>query len=108
MSPMAGPKAGLSGDPIDDSLEQAQVMYRNGYPYVVHPLTDGVPRCPPELLKAFIEWAKAQPEVESAPLLMAPEAMGLPLVAPLSMATGLPYTILRKRKYDLRGEEVAY
>jgi adenine phosphoribosyltransferase len=45
---------------------------------------------------------------DKATLLLAPEAMGLPLAAPLSMALGKPYVVARKRKYDLPGEEVAY
>jgi adenine phosphoribosyltransferase len=95
-------------DPIDKSLADAQIMDRKGYPYLVHPLTDGVPRCDPALLAAFVAWAKRQPELASATLLMAPEAMGLPLVAGLALETGLPYVVVRKRKYDLPGEEVAY
>ncbi|HEX9710498.1 MAG TPA: adenine phosphoribosyltransferase, partial [Candidatus Thermoplasmatota archaeon] len=66
---------------MDESLAKATVMDRNGYPYLVHPLTDGVPRCPPELLAAWVEWAAAQAEAQDATLLLAPEAMGLPLVA---------------------------
>jgi adenine phosphoribosyltransferase len=105
MSPVQKAKA---VDVIDHSLETAQIMDRKGYPYVIHPLTDGVPRCDPRLLQAWVAWASAQPEVKSATLLVAPEAMGLPLVAPLAIATGLPYVVIRKRKYDMPGEEVAY
>ncbi|MCA1811206.1 MAG: adenine phosphoribosyltransferase [Halobacteriales archaeon] len=93
---------------LDASLEQALVLDRNGYPYLVHPLLDGVPRCPPELVQAWVGWARRQPMCREATLLLAPEAMGLPLVAPLALALGLPYTIVRKRRYGLPGEQVAY
>ena len=93
---------------VDRSLEEAQVMDRKGYPYLVHPLIDGLPRVAPELLQAWVDWAAAQDLVRKANLLVAPEAMGLPLAAPLSLATGLPYVVVRKRKYDLPGEQVAY
>ena len=95
-------------DIVDASLEDALVMERNGYPYLVHPLMDGIPRVDPKLLQAWLDWARRQDLVTKATLLAAPEAMGLPLVAPLSLATGLPYVVIRKRKYDLPGEEVAY
>jgi adenine phosphoribosyltransferase len=96
-------------DLVDRSLETAQVMDRKGYPYLVHPLIDGVPRVDPALLKAWVDWAMAQKDlVGKATVLLAPEAMGLPLAAPLSLATGLPYLVVRKRKYGLPGEEVAY
>jgi len=94
---------------VDASLSEAEVMDRDGYAYVIHPLLDGVPRCDPALLRAFTRWARRQSDVlRGATLLAAPEAMGLPLVAALSAATGIPYVVIRKRRYDLPGEEVAY
>ncbi len=105
----AAPTLRSKGDAlIDASLESAQVMDRNGYAYLIHPLTDGVPRTDTPLLAAWVDWAKRQPELEGATVLLAPEAMGLPLVAGLSLATGIPYGIIRKRKYGLPGEEVAF
>jgi adenine phosphoribosyltransferase len=93
---------------LDATLAEAEVMERAGYEYIIHPLMDGVPRCDPALLRAFVDWAKRQECMRGATLLAAPEAMGLPLVAALSLATGLPYVLIRKRRYDLPGEEVAY
>lgn len=96
-------------DVIDRSLESAQVMDRKGYPYLIHPLIDGVPRVQPALLAAWMDWATSHKDLLSkATLLLAPEAMGLPLVAPLSLATGIPYAVIRKRQYDLPGELVAF
>jgi adenine phosphoribosyltransferase len=96
-------------DAIDRSLAEALVLDRKGYSYVVHPLMDGVPRCDPKLLKGWTGWAAKQGDIlENADLLLAPEAMGLPLVAALSLRTGIPYAVIRKRQYGLPGEEVAY
>jgi adenine phosphoribosyltransferase len=104
----AKPKADAGLAALDASLEQALVLDRNGYPYLVHPLLDGVPRCPPELVQAWVAWARKQPAAKRATLLLAPEAMGLPLVAPLAVALGLPFVVVRKRKYGLPGEQIAY
>jgi adenine phosphoribosyltransferase len=101
--------AATAVDIVDHSLESAQVMDRKGYPYLIHPLIDGVPRVEPALLQAWLDWATLQQDlISQATVLLAPEAMGLPLAAPLSLATGLPYVVVRKRKYDLPGEHVAY
>lgn len=89
----------------DPLLAAAEVTDRHGYPYIVHPLMDGVPRVPPALLQAWVDWAKGQPAIQQANVLLAPEAMALPLVAPLSLATGIPYVIARKRVYNRPGEK---
>lgn len=88
----------------DDILAAAEVTDRNGYPYIVHPLMDGVPRVQPELLQAWIAWASAQPLASQANVLLAPEAMGLPLAATLALALNLPYVVARKRAYNRPGE----
>jgi adenine phosphoribosyltransferase len=106
---LAARPAATAVDAIDRSLEEAKVLDRKGYPYLVHPLIDGVPRVEPALLRAWVDWARSHEDLlTQATLLMAPEAMGLPLVAPLSLATGLPYVVVRKRKYELPGELVAF
>lgn len=111
MTPSRGPPASgaaAAADVVDRSLEQATVMDRNGYPYLVHPLIDGVPRVDPALLQAWLAWCAQQSDLTGkATVLLTPEAMGLPLAAPLSLATGVPYLVVRKRQYGLHGEQVA-
>ena len=113
-TPLSGPAPGPAPLPrptqemLERSFAEAEVMDRKGYPYVVHPLLDGVPRCDPALLDAWVAWARQQPVTQQATLLAAPEAMGLPLVAPLAQALGIPFVVIRKRRYDMPGEEVAY
>lgn len=97
----AGPGRPLAGDEL---LAAAEVTGRHGYPYIVHPLMDGVPRVHPDLLRAWTAWAWAQAPLRLADLLLAPEAMALPLVAPLSLQSGLPYVVARKRVYNRAGE----
>jgi adenine phosphoribosyltransferase len=88
----------------DDVLAAAEVTDRHGYPYVVHPLMDGVPRVRPDLLRAWTAWAMQQTPLRLANILLAPEAMALPLVAPLCLESGLPYVVARKRVYNRAGE----
>ena len=96
-----------SPGPLADSFRRAQVIRKGDYAYVIHPLLDGVPRCDPALLKDWVTWARLQAPTGAATLLLAPEAMGPPLAAALSLATGLPYAIARKRAYGLPGERAA-
>lgn len=91
---------------MSDIFDAAEVTDRHGYPYIVHPLMDGVPRVAPHLLRDWLTWAKRQAPVANANLLLAPEAMGLPLVAPLALDVNKPYVVARKRVYNRPGEKV--
>jgi adenine phosphoribosyltransferase len=86
-----------------ESLRSAPVVDRAGYPYFVHPLTDGVPRLEPELLREAVEALAARLDPHTS-LLVTPEAMGIHLTTALSLATGLPMSVVRKRSYGLEGE----
>ena len=86
------------------SLQAAPVIWKGDYPYFIHPITDGVPRMDPEVLKAITKLVVDRVNWSKIDLVLGIEAMGLPLTAPLSMATGLPLIIARKRSYGLEGE----
>ena len=86
------------------SLEAAPVIWKGDYPYFIHPVTDGVPRMNPDVLGAITELVSQRVDWSGVDLLLGIEAMGLPLTAPLSMATRTPLAIARKREYGLEGE----
>ena len=86
------------------SLQNAPVIWKGDYPYFIHPVTDGVPRMDPEVLKAIVELTVERVDWRQVDVLLGIEAMGLPLAAPLSMATGVPLVVARKRSYGLDGE----
>ena len=91
-------------DQLRASLKAAPVVWKGGYPYFIHPITDGVPRMHPDVLTAITELVVQRVDWQNIDLLLGIEAMGLPLTAPLSMATGIPLVIARKRSYGLEGE----
>ena len=88
------------------SLANAPVIWKGDYPYFIHPITDGVPRLDPEVLKAVTDLSEAAIDWSQIDLILGIEAMGLPLTAPLSVRTGVPLVIGRKRSYGLEGEVV--
>lgn len=89
---------------LRESLKNAPVIWKGEYPYFIHPITDGVPRMYPDVLKAITALVVERVNWSDIDLLLGIEAMGLPLTAPLSMATGIPLVIARKRSYGLPGE----
>ena len=86
------------------SLANAPVIWKGDYPYFIHPITDGVPRLEPRVLEAIIELSVPLIDWENIDLILGIEAMGLPLMAPLSMHTNIPMVVARKRQYGLQGE----
>jgi adenine phosphoribosyltransferase len=86
------------------SLQAAPVIWKGDYPYFIHPITDGVPRMDPEVLNAITKLVVDRVNWSKIDMILGIEAMGLPLTAPLSMATGLPLIIARKRSSGLEGE----
>jgi adenine phosphoribosyltransferase len=88
------------------SLANAPVIWKGDYPYFIHPITDGVPRLDPEVLAAVTELCQQAIEWSTIDLILGIEALGLPLTAPLSIRTGVPLVVGRKRSYGLEGEVV--
>ena len=89
---------------LKQSFIKAPIIWKGDYPYFIHPITDVVPRLEPDVLKAIIELSVPLIDWQSVDMILGIEAMGLPLMAPLSMRTGIPMVIARKRQYDLKGE----
>ena len=74
------------------------------YAYFVHPLTDGVPRQSADLLETARDLISQKVEWDNVDLILGIEAMGLPLASALSISSGKPLVIARKRAYGLEGE----
>ncbi len=88
------------------SLANAPVIWKEGYPYFVHPITDGVPRMDPNVTEAIMELVSDLVDWNTVDLLLGIEAMGLPLTTPLSLQHGRPMVVARKRAYGMEGEVV--
>jgi len=88
---------------LKKTLEEAPVVPMGDYNYVVHPITDGVPYIEPELLNEIIDEI-IRPGLPEFDLIVTAEAMGIPIATALSLRTGKPFNIIRKRKYGLPGE----
>ncbi len=84
-------------------LKDSPIIDKDGYPYVVCPLLDGIPFISPSILHEMIEKLDSLLE-QDCDLILAPEAMSLPYVSPLSMKRNIPFSVVRKRSYGLPGE----
>jgi adenine phosphoribosyltransferase len=87
------------------SLQESPVVKKGDYDYFVNPITDGVPPMDPAVLSEVVERMLKVGRFE-CDVILAPEAMGIPLAVSLSLRTGIPYCVVRKRGYGLPGEKM--
>ena len=90
-------------DRFKRSLESSPIVKMGDYDYFVNPITDGIPRMDPLMLVEVLDGFKEIGDFH-CDLLIAPEAMGIPLAVPLSLELGIPYNVVRKKRYGLPGE----
>ena len=91
-------------DELERSLREAPVVDRDGYEYFVHGVTDGIPLVEPAVLEEITERFRDRIEFDEVDKLVAPEAMGIHHVTALSLATDVPFVVVRKRAYGFPDE----
>ncbi len=96
-----------SADPLtvlQESLRGAPIIWKGEYPYFIHPISDGIPRMDPDVLRATRDLIVSSVDWSKVDLIVSVEAMGLPLLAAVGDATGKPTVVVRKRSYGMEGE----
>ncbi|HET6405710.1 MAG TPA: hypoxanthine/guanine phosphoribosyltransferase [Candidatus Thermoplasmatota archaeon] len=93
------------GELLRKSLVDARVVDKGGYQYFVHPLTDGIPAIEPGLLREVVAEMRATLDLRGADRILTVEAMGIPLATALSLDTGIPIAVIRKRRYGFDDEQ---
>ena len=91
-------------DHLRRSLRTAPVVERDGYEYFVHGVTDGIPPVEPAVLREIAGEIADTIDFESVDKIVAPEAMGIHHATALSLETGVPFVVVRKRAYGFPGE----
>ncbi|UCH90256.1 MAG: adenine phosphoribosyltransferase [Thermoplasmata archaeon] len=89
---------------LKKSLEESPIVKYGEYNYFIHPITDGVLEMPPEVLEEVTEAIMQTSSFEGCNKLVTAEAMGIPLGIAVSLKSGLPLNIIRKKSYGLEGE----
>jgi adenine phosphoribosyltransferase len=85
------------------SLLEAPIVKKGDYDYFVHPVTDGIPLVYPELLNEVAEAVSKFGDL-NVDKIVCVEAMGIHLATAISLQTGIPFVVVRKRYYGLKGE----
>jgi len=88
---------------LRESLVNSTIVKRGEYNYFINPITDGVPMIEPALVTEVADRINSMMS-KDADIIITVEAMGIPIGTALSLKTGLPLAIVRKRPYLLPGE----
>jgi adenine phosphoribosyltransferase len=92
---------------LKKSLEEAPVIQKESdgkiYNYFIHPISDGIPKIDPALLEEITDYMITAADIK-ADRIVTIESMGIPIATTLSLKTGIPMTLVRKRKYGLPDE----
>lgn len=88
---------------LKKSLIESPVVKKGDYDYFVHPVTDGVPLVEPEILEEVAEGISKFGDMDVDKIVCV-EAMGIHIATALSLKTGKPFVVIRKRSYGLEGE----
>ncbi|MFC7154096.1 hypoxanthine/guanine phosphoribosyltransferase [Halomarina halobia] len=88
---------------LRESLHDAPIVDKDGYEYLVHPISNGVPMLDPGLLREVVVGVTRAAELD-VDKIVAPEAMGIHIATALSLQTDIPLVVIRKRSYGLDGE----
>ena len=83
-----------------DSVHTAPIIDKDGYEYLVHPISNGVPVLDPALLREVVIEIMQTADL-TVDKIVAPEAMGIHLATAVSMQTDIPLVVIRKRSYVL-------
>lgn len=89
---------------LKTSLINSPVIKRGEYNYFIHPISDGVPSIDPHMVQEIAEYIFKITDIREVDTILTIEAMGIPVAIALSLKTGIPLTIVRKRPYFLEGE----
>jgi adenine phosphoribosyltransferase len=90
-------------DRLRESLHEAPIVDKDGYEYLVHPISNGVPMLDPALLREVVVAVMRDADLD-VDKIVAPEAMGIHLATALSLQTDIPLVVIRKRAYGLPDE----
>lgn len=89
---------------LEKSLLECPIVKKGDYFYFVHPISDGLPLVEPKLLNDVMDYVVDKFDLSGIDKIVCVEAMGIHLATALSLKTGIPFVVVRKRSYSLEGE----
>lgn len=89
---------------LRQSVHDAPVVERDGYRYLVHPISNGIPTLDPRLMREVVTGLVQLVDFEDADVIVTPVTMGVHVATALSLTTDVPLVVIRNREYGFDGE----
>jgi adenine phosphoribosyltransferase len=91
-------------DRLQRSVREAPIIDKDGYSYLVHPISNCVPTLDPGLLREVVVKTIRKADLENVDKIVTPAAMGIHISTAVSLMTDIPLVVIRKREYGLENE----
>jgi adenine phosphoribosyltransferase len=89
---------------LRQSVRDAPVVERDGYRYLVHPISNGIPTLDPRLMREVVTGLVQLVDFEDADVIVTPVTMGVHVATALSLVTDVPLVVIRNREYGFDDE----
>lgn len=89
---------------LRQSVRDAPVVEEDGYRYLVHPVSNGIPTLDPALMREVVQGLIRVVDFQDADVIVTPVTMGVHVGTALSLATDVPLVVIRSREYGFDGE----
>ncbi|WP_265108593.1 hypoxanthine/guanine phosphoribosyltransferase [Halosolutus halophilus] len=89
---------------LERSVHEAPIIDKGEYEYLVHPISNCVPKLDAELLREVASHIVATADLETVDKIVTPAAMGIHISTAVSLLSDIPLVVIRKREYGLDGE----
>ncbi|MFC4541460.1 hypoxanthine/guanine phosphoribosyltransferase [Halosolutus amylolyticus] len=91
-------------DKLERSMHEAPIIEKGDYEYLVHPISNCVPKLDPALLREVASRIVTTADLQDVDKIVTPAAMGIHISTAVSLLTDIPLVVIRKREYGLDGE----
>ncbi|WP_267640353.1 adenine phosphoribosyltransferase [Haloarchaeobius amylolyticus] len=100
-------------DALRRSIHEAPLIEDDGYHYLVHPISNGIPTLDPHLMREVVNGICRVADLADVDVIVTPVTMGVHVSTAVSLVADIPLVVIRNREYgfddevpfDLDGEE---
>ncbi|WP_435319119.1 adenine phosphoribosyltransferase [Haloarchaeobius sp. TZWSO28] len=100
-------------DALRRSVHEAPLIEDDGYHYLVHPISNGIPTLDPHLMREVVNGICRVADLADVDVIVTPVTMGVHVATAVSLVADIPLVVIRNREYgfddevpfDLDGED---